>query len=218
MGTTIDGKYRVDEQVGEGGFGIVYRGFHLSFEQPIAIKCLKVPGHFTADARELFLERFREEGKLLAKLRHPSIVRVFDFGIASKSDVPYLVLEWLEGVDLEEHLADRAEPYSERDAVRFLRPAVDAIALAHRRGIAHRDIKPANIFLSDTDDGTKLMVFDFGIAKAMQEGETATQRQTKTSSGFSAFSPGYGAPEQFRSKKFGPTTNYCRDPSACFVN
>jgi serine/threonine-protein kinase len=205
VGTTLDGKYRVDAQVGEGGFGVVYRGFHLSFEQPVAIKCLKVPAHFTSEAKQLFMDKFREEGKLLAKLRHPAIVRVFDFGVVPESNLPFLVLEWMDGRDLEEALTDRAEPFSETEAIRFLRPAVDAIALAHRRGVAHRDIKPANLFLADTEDGTKLMVLDFGIAKAMQEGETATQRQTKTSSGFSAFSPGYGAPEQFHSKKYGPT-------------
>ena len=203
--TTIDRKYRVDELVGEGGFGLVYRAFHLSFGQPIAVKCLKVPPHFTIEAKKLFLDKFREEGKHLARLRHDSIVRVFDFGITPDSQIPYLVLEWLTGEDLEQHLARRSQPYSEQEALRFLRPAVDAIALAHRRGIAHRDMKPANIFLAATEDGIKLRVLDFGIAKAMQEGETATQLKTKTSSGFSAFSPQYGAPEQYRSKKYGPT-------------
>jgi len=76
--TTIAGKYRVDELIGEGGFGLVYRGFHLGFEEPVAIKCLKVPTHFTTEARDLFLERFREEGKHLAKLRHDAVVRVFE--------------------------------------------------------------------------------------------------------------------------------------------
>lgn len=76
-GSTLDGRYRVDRVVGEGGFGVVYRGFHLSFEQPIAIKCLKVPPHFTPEAKQLFLDRFREEGKHLARLaEHPSIVRL----------------------------------------------------------------------------------------------------------------------------------------------
>ena len=97
VGSSLHGKYRVDAVVGEGGFGVVYRGFHLSFEQPIALKCLKMPSHFTAEARQTFLERFREEGKLLAKLAsHGAVTRVYDFAVTTTADdvaVPYLVLE-----------------------------------------------------------------------------------------------------------------------------
>jgi serine/threonine protein kinase len=213
VGSTIDGKYRVDALVGEGGFGVVYRGFHLSFEQPIAIKCLKVPGHFTSEARQLFLEKFREEGKHLAKLgEHPSVTRVYDFGAtraARDTLVPYLVLEWLRGRDLEHLLAERAQhgqpTLSEAEAIALVRAAVQALGLAHSQGIAHRDIKPANLFCAETLSGSTIKILDFGIAKAMQEGETATKLATRTSSGFSAFSPGYGAPEQFHSKRYGPT-------------
>ncbi|MCC6527979.1 MAG: serine/threonine protein kinase, partial [Polyangiaceae bacterium] len=210
LGTTIDGAYRVDGLVGEGGFGIVYRGFHLAFEHDVAVKCLKVPGHFTADAQRLFFEKFRDEGKLLSKLSsaHLAIVRVFHFGVAKSGSgalVPYLVLEWLDGRDLEAELAERRAPYGEREAVALLRPALEAIAIAHKMGIAHRDLKPANLFITRTPTGTTLKVLDFGIAKAMQEGETATRVATRTSSGFSAFSPQYGAPEQFFSKRYGAT-------------
>ena len=65
LGTVIDDNYRVDSAIGERGFGIVYRGQHLAFEKPIAIKCLKIPGHFTAEARDLVVKKFKEEGKLL---------------------------------------------------------------------------------------------------------------------------------------------------------
>ena len=209
LGTTIKEQYRIDAVVGEGGFGVVYRGFHLSFERPIAIKCLKVPPHFTAEAQKLFHERFREEGRLLSMLSdHPSIVKVFDFGItksAAGGGVPYLVLEWLDGQELGHVLRDRGVPFSEKEALQLLRPAVDAIALAHSLGIAHRDLKPANLILAHTARGQMIKVLDFGIAKAMQEGETATQLATRTTSGFNAFSPQYGAPEQFLSKKYGPT-------------
>ena len=204
VGTVIQGKYRVDQLIGEGGFGVVYRGYHLSFEQPVAIKCLKVPAHFTRNARAVFLDRFRTEGKHLANLRHDAIVRVFDFGCPPAAKVPFLVLEWLVGSDLEARLSV-GTTFPEIEALELLRPAIDALGLAHRRGIAHRDIKPANLFLAETPTGPKVRVLDFGIAKAMQEGETATQLATKTSSGFSAFSPQFGAPEQFSSKRYGPT-------------
>ncbi len=205
VGSVIDGKYRVDAVVGEGGYGVVYRGHHLNFDRAIAVKCLVIPRHFTSDAHALFLSHFRAEGKHLAELSdHRAVTRVYDFGVTSKH-VPYLVLEWLEGEDLEQLLARRDSPLSEREALELLRPAIDALGYAHELGIAHRDIKPANLFRARTPRGDVLKVLDFGIAKAMQEGETATQRATKTSSGVSSFTPSYGAPEQFARKKFGPT-------------
>ena len=212
-GRIIDEKVRVDEIVGEGGFAVVYRGFHLAFEQPVAIKCLKIPAHFDEGAQTAFLAKFQEEGKMLFRLsQHASIVRVFDLGEVESTKgvrVPYLVLEWLDGVDLESMLQSRAAegtpPWSESEVLALLRPAVDAVALAHRLGIAHRDLKPSNLVLANTVQGEMLKVLDFGIAKAMQDGETTAQRTTHTSSGFHAFSPQYAAPEQFRSKRFGAT-------------
>ena len=213
LGTTIDNRYRVDEVVGEGGFGVVYKGFHLRFGHPIAVKCLKVPPHFTPEAKNLFYAKFCDEGAFLSRLsEHPSIVRVFDLNLTPcpfGGKVPYLVLEWLDGAELEATMLDARKrgrpPMSEADAVALLRPAVDAIALAHTMKIAHRDLKPANLYQARTARGLVLKVLDFGIAKAMQEGETATQLATRTTSGFSAFSPQYGAPEQFVQKKFGAT-------------
>jgi serine/threonine protein kinase len=214
VGTVLANKYRVDAVVGEGGFGVVYRGFHLSFKQPIAVKCLKIPPHFTPDAQVLFVDKFREEGQHLATLSsaHFSVVRVFDFDVASSPRggvMPYLVLEWLTGRSLETVLEERRPaglPFGEREAVALIRPAVEALAVAHRMGIAHRDIKPPNLFVVEGPaTATTMKLLDFGIAKAMQEGETATRIATRTSSGFSAFSPQYGAPEQFSAKKYGAT-------------
>ena len=209
VGTAIEGKYRIDRAIGEGGFGVVYRGHHLGFDAPIAVKCLKMPAHFPAEAQSVFFSRFREEGKLLLKLsgEHLAILRVFDFGVAvcHGNQVPYLVMEWLEGHDLERHLRDRQEagqaPFNEVEALQLLRPAIEALAVAHRAGIAHRDIKPENLFLTETDRGVVVKVLDFGIAKVMQAGETAAQLGTRTSSGFRAFSPVHGAPEQFSTKR-----------------
>ncbi|NUP11845.1 MAG: protein kinase [Polyangiaceae bacterium] len=212
VGSVVDGRYRVDAVVGEGGFGLVYRGFHLGLGFPVAIKCLKIPAHFVAEAKELLVTRFREEGVMLSKLsEHPNIVRVIDFGTGSRhgEPIPYLVLEWLEGQSLADVVAARRAsgrgPFSESEALRMLKPVADALAFAHRHGIAHRDIKPENVFVTRSVRGEVPKVLDFGIAKAMQEGETRTQLSTRTSSGFSAFSPAHGAPEQFHPKRFGPT-------------
>ncbi|MBI4956135.1 MAG: serine/threonine protein kinase [Myxococcales bacterium] len=213
LGQVLDSRYRVEAVVGEGGFGVVYRGFHLSFRKPVAIKVLKAPGHFTPAARHAFVDKFREEGQLLSQLSDaPGIVRVFDFGVVPESalgEAPYLVLEWLEGQTLEALLAARratgAGRLSTYEAVALLAPAIDAVAYAHSRKIAHRDIKPANVFVVTTERGVAVKVLDFGIGKAMQEGESTNFDVTGTKSTFQAFSPRYGAPEQFFSRRFGPT-------------
>jgi len=211
-GRVIDDKYRVDSLVGEGGFGVVYRGEQLRLEVPIAIKCLKIPWQFSHEAKEAFVVAFHKEAKILARLgEHPHIVRVFDFGSAELvpgQDVSYLVLEWLEGCDLQARLgaADKTRPtYTEEEAIDLLRPAIDAVAFAHDEGVVHRDLKPANLFLAEGKLGSSLKVLDFGIAKAMEQGETALVAATGTASGMSAFSLPYGAPEQFHSKKYGAT-------------
>ncbi|MFO0547423.1 MAG: serine/threonine-protein kinase [Polyangiaceae bacterium] len=212
IGAALEGRYRVDALVGEGGFGVVYRGWHIAFDQPIAIKCLKIPLHYGDEARNVFLDRFRQEAALLSKLSHPAIVRVFDFGVADApggAAIPYMVLEWFEGQRLDDYLRARGGPLTEDEARTLLRGAVEALAFAHeqRPAIAHRDIKPANVFvLKDAAGRETTKVLDFGVAKAMQEGEAVNELNSRTSSGFSAFSPSYGAPEQFRSKKFGESS------------
>lgn len=211
VGATLEGRYRIDSLIGEGGFGVVYRGQHLSLQHSIAIKCLKTPQHFTPQARDAFFAKFREEGQLLSRLRDcPGIVHAYDFGVTGtrlQQPAPYLVLEWLEGQTLEAHLAQR-RTYGQgllslQDAVALLAPVFDALAFAHRMKIAHRDIKPANLFLANTARGLAVKVLDFGIAKAMQEGDSAQQAVTGTGSGFQAFSPAYGSPEQFFSRRYG---------------
>src|SRR5271166_4385347 len=101
-GTTIEGKYRVSSVVGDGGFGVVYRGIHVGFGEPIAVKCLKLPQALDARQREGFLEQLSEEGRLLHRLSKatPGIVQALDVGALTTAEgiwVPYLVLEWLEG-------------------------------------------------------------------------------------------------------------------------
>lgn len=214
VGTVIDERYRVDSVVGEGGFGVVYRAYHLGFEQHVALKCLKIPHHFSDEGKTTFLRKFKEEGKILLKLsHHPAIVRVFDLGATRTKDrIPYLVLEWLDGKGLAQTLDERraaGKPFDEREMLRVLRPVIEALSTAHAESIAHRDIKPENIFLLSPIAGagksgaSPAKLFDFGIAKAMHEGDRATR--IRTASTFSAFSPKHGAPEQFSPKKFGET-------------
>ncbi len=210
MGTTLGQQYRVEGIIGEGGFGLVYRATHLAFERMVAVKLLKVPHYFTAEARQSLEERFRDEARLLARLgQHPSIVQVLDVGTASTrvGPAPYLVMEWLAGEDLEHELAAHRQagtpPLSPREAAKLLEPAIDGLALAHRLSIAHRDIKPANLFLCTTVLGPTTKLLDFGIAKVMQAGDTASRAYTNVQSAFRAFTPAYGAPEQYLPKRYG---------------
>ena len=214
-GSVLDGTYRIDSLVGEGGFGVVYRAFHLGFEQPVAVKCLKIPGSLTPQTREAFLRKFREEGKLLFQLSKGTlgIVRSIALGDTTTPTgiwAPYFVLEWLEGHSLAEILkARRAQGFTGRpldSVVRYLDRPARALAYAHDKRVAHRDIKPANLFVV-RDEGQSpvptIKILDFGIAKAMEDGP-ADLRKAMTQTGFSSFTPLYGAPEQF-DPKIGPT-------------
>jgi len=210
VGQVLDGRHRVDRVVGEGGFGVVYRGFHLKLGHPIAIKCLKTPSHFTEEGQRAFVDRFNKEAQLLSRLSsgHPAIVRVYDYNSVatpSGATATYMVQDWLRGKSLLEWIrTSPAMPLTPAEAVTLLRPAIEGLAHAHSQDVAHRDVKPANIYVvADAEGHATTKVLDFGIAKAVQAGESETQKTTHTSSGFSAFSPVYGAPEQFSSKRFG---------------
>jgi hypothetical protein len=214
VGQVLDGQYRVDAVVGEGGYGVVYKGWHVAFEQPIAIKALKMNEVTNAETRVLVLTHFREEAKLLYVLSQASlsIVRCIGYGALvtpTQAWAPYLVLEWLEGRSLSEDLEERrrhhARGRSLEEALELLSPIAQALVYAHSQRVAHRDVKPANVFLP-TDGGPKLL--DFGIAKVMEVGATAANAQ-KTEGGVTAFTPYYAAPEQLdpRLGATGPWTD-----------
>ncbi len=213
VGATVDGKYRVDELVGEGGFGIVYRAHHLGFEQTVAVKCLRIPESLVGEERERFFASFLAEGRLLHNLSRATagIVQALDVGAAQSPKgpwTPYIVLEWLDGRTLDEELEERAEsgagglPLAE--AFELMEPAIRALAIAHEQGIAHRDVKPANLFLARIGGRRTLKVLDFGIAKVLTETASLTKALEATGRSLQAFTPRYGSPEQF-SRRFGAT-------------
>ena len=213
VGHVIDGKYRVDSMVGEGGFGVVYRGHHPGFEQPVAIKCLKLKPTLSADARDEFLKRFIAEGKLLHQLSRATadIVQALDVGVATSpngTETPYLVLEWLDGTTLDRELragAMRGDPKPTlEEAIALLEPAARGLAIAHDQGVSHRDIKPGNLMLTDVGGRLTLKVVDFGIAKAPDDATTSSGPFDSIGAQLQAFTPRYGAPEQF-SRRYGNT-------------
>lgn len=211
VGTTIDGKYRIDRVLGEGGCGVVYLAWHALLGQPVALKCLKPMGGAVDDERQL-TELFLREARVLFSLGHPNIVRLYDVGTISTSmyAVPYVVLEYIDGPTLDEEIARRARPggpgpLSAVELLAIFTPVLEAVAYAHAAGIAHRDLKPSNVMLARAAHGgsggtgaTSAKVVDFGIARRLGD--------PKHSTSATGFTPRYAAPEQWDGASFGPVS------------
>lgn len=213
VGTTIADKYAVETVVGEGGFATVYRATHVLWKRPVAVKVFRALGEVGKEERQKLLDDFIQEGVLLAELseRSTAICQARDVGMLtapSGEQVPYMVLEWLEGKPLDAVLEDeRAEQMPLRSleqTIRLLDPAAEALALAHKKGIAHRDVKPANVFVLGDPRGadTSVKLLDFGIAKVVQDAQK--MGFGKTAGHMTSFTPSYGAPEQFN-RAYGAT-------------
>jgi serine/threonine protein kinase len=219
VGQVLDGHFRVDRWVGEGGFSVVYQGTHVGLSEPIAVKCLKLPFSLGSALVESFVKRFRDESRLHYRLSQGNlhIVRSIASGTtlapATSALVPYTVLEWLDGQSLADEFAGRrarglrGRPLSE--IVKLLDSAVDAVAYAHAQGVVHRDLNPGNLFLARTSSGTKLKVLDFGVAKILADSALAMGPSARTVGNVRMFAPAYGAPEQFddRVGVIGPWTD-----------
>lgn len=214
-GTVIADKYRVDYVVGEGGFSVVYRAEHIIWKQPVALKCFKALANVPAQVREDLLQGFIQEGKLMTSLssRTAAIVQARDVGTFTSPQglqVPYMVLEWLEGQSLDHSLLSenqRGMPArSIEDAMMLLEPVVGALEVVHQMNIAHRDVKPANLFIigDARKTNTFVKILDFGIAKVMAEHAQLQTALAQTGQEITAFTPNYGAPEQF-SRSHGAT-------------
>ncbi len=219
IGQTLDGQFRVDEFVGEGGFSVVYRGYHTGLGEIIAIKCLKLQSQLGSALVESFVRRFRDEGRILYRLSQGNlhIVRSIASGTtiagSTGSLVPYMVLEWLEGhslmQDFERRRAAAMHGRSLREAATLFSTAFEAVAYAHEAGVVHRDLNPGNIFLTQTREGVKAKVLDFGVAKIVSDHALEMGPRAQTLGQIRIFAPAYAAPEQFdeRLGKMGPWTD-----------
>jgi len=194
IGEIVANKYRIDRLIGTGGMGIVVAAFHLELEQPVAIKFLNAEAGARADANE----RFRREARAAARIRSEHVARVLDIELLD-NHIPYMVMELLEGHDLERELEETG-PLPIGLAAEYLLQAIDAIAEAHATGVVHRDLKPTNLFMARRPDGSRLIkVLDFGISKLVGAGSGRNAALTRSASIFG--SPLYMAPEQMRSAK-----------------
>jgi serine/threonine-protein kinase len=190
-GTVLRGKYRVERSLGAGGMGIVVLATHLRLSQPVAIKLLRPEARGNPDV----VQRFAREARAASKLRGEHAVRILDVDDSEAGD-PFLVMEYLEGTDLQRHLETKGALLLE-DAVGFVLQACEGIAEAHGVGIVHRDLKPGNLFVTSRPDGTPLVkILDFGISKATEREAAADFVVTKPASAIG--SPAYMSPEQLK--------------------
>jgi eukaryotic-like serine/threonine-protein kinase len=184
VGRVIENKYRLEERIGAGGMGAVYRASRLLIGDEVAVKLTHAD--FVRDAEA---ERFRREAQAAARLKHPNAVGVYDFGVTPDGTL-YLVMELVEGESLRQIIKARGAlaPATAGEVVRQVCAALDE---AHRRQIVHRDIKPDNIIVHTTPRGVSVKVLDFGVAKLRDLPVT-----TLTQTGSVVGTPHYMSPEQ----------------------
>lgn len=191
-GATLAGRYRLLEQLGEGGMGSVWKAEHLLLHSHVAVKIIDPDiAHL-----EFNLARFLREAKTLASLRSSHVVQVLDFG--SDADTPYLVMELLHGQTLGRRLSEQG-CLTLGETSRVLTDVCAAMSLVHEQGLIHRDLKPDNIFLCNVGGQRVTKVVDFGIAKSLRGDMTTASMKTRT--GHMLGTPSYMSPEQCRGLK-----------------
>jgi serine/threonine protein kinase len=181
------GRYHILGQLGQGGMATVYKAHDTRLERDVAVKVIRTD-QFAPAMLEKILKRFEREAKVLARLQHPNIVGVIDYG--EYEGAPYLVMEFLPGGTVKQHLG---KPLPWQDAARLLHPIAEALEYAHEQGLIHRDVKPGNILL--TLKGQPMLT-DFGIAKILDLDDATSL----TGTGVGVGTPEYMAPEQWTNK------------------
>lgn len=196
VGRLLGGRYRIEEVIGRGGMGAVYRATDERLGRQVALKVVTVAAPADAGARERLRARFFREARSAAALPHnPNVVPVYDYGSDEPLGLDYLVMELLRGADLATHLARSNRP-SLAASLKILLEATRGVAVGHRQGLIHRDVKPGNIFLAETHDHEmQVRVVDFGIAKLAEDDDTLAQL---TQDGQVPHSPAFASPEQLR--------------------
>jgi len=183
------GQYEVQDFIGQGAMGLVYRAYHTELERTGAVKVMQA---ITPDADTV--ARFRHEAQAIAKLRHPNIVDVYDFG--EYQGTPYMIVEYVPGGSLAGRMNGRR--LDQATAIKYLRGIAAGLDYAHEHGIVHRDVKPANVLLYEDDTP---VLADFGLAKLLQGSSL------KSMTGVTTGTPAYMAPEQVTGNSVGPASD-----------
>ncbi|HEX7841446.1 MAG TPA: serine/threonine-protein kinase, partial [Kofleriaceae bacterium] len=191
VGVTLDGRYRLDAVLGEGGMGSVFRATQLAMDRKVAVKLLKP--HLTSD--QTALERFAREARATLKVDSPHAVKVLDFGVTPVADY-YMVLEYLDGRTVQREL-EIDGPFAPARVAHIARQALHALGAAHAQGLIHRDVKPDNLLLMRVGaDGDYTKILDFGVAKLMQGAAGDPRHLALTAAGMVFGTPEFMSPEQ----------------------
>ncbi|MBN9162530.1 MAG: hypothetical protein BGO98_45785 [Myxococcales bacterium 68-20] len=190
LGTVINGKFHVERAIARGGMGRIYYGTQAPLGRPVALKIVKADS--VNEEESQFLKRFLLEASILAKLQHPNVVTLFDYGLIEGAPVEmyFIAMEYLNGETLTERLRSRGA-LPAHEALVLFRQIARGLREAHVRGIVHRDLKPSNIVIVPESDGEIVKLVDFGIGKDERGGEDLTR------DGVLVGTPKYMAPEQF---------------------
>lgn len=198
VGTTIDGRYRLEAFLGSGASGTVFRALEIQLNRTVAIKILKLAQNGLSDHRQAL--RFEREAKALSELLHPGIVRVFKFGIDDST--PFLVMEYLEGETLRD-LLERRVQLPCHEAIVIAKQIAAALEYAHSAGIVHRDLKPENIFVDTNQESFAAKILDFGLCKRTEKEADLTL----TGTGHLLGTALYMSPEQCLGKPASPCSD-----------
>ncbi|MEV3923855.1 serine/threonine-protein kinase [Actinomadura coerulea] len=193
-GDVISGRYRLGEEIGRGGMGIVWKAYDQSLERHVAMKRLQVPGDLAEEDRDALKGRFLREARAAARLEHPSIINVYD--VVDDAEGPWIVMQYVQGRSLEQIVRDDG-PLPVARAAQIGLALLDALDCAHGAGILHRDVKPANVLIADEG---RVLLADFGIA-------AVSNATAYTRTGGFVGTPVFMAPERFRTGTPGPASD-----------
>jgi DNA-binding NarL/FixJ family response regulator len=185
-GDVIGGHYKIEQRIGHGGMGSVFKASHTFIDRQVAVKTL----HEHLASEKNFLGRFKAEAQASSAIVHPNLATVYDFGLL-EDRVPYIVMEYLDGFDLSDLLQEVGK-VDIKTATMIFRQVCEVLATVHAKGIVHRDLKPSNIMLVSKDENPFFVkVVDFGIAKVLDD-----EKEALTLTGEALGSPPYMSPEQ----------------------
>jgi eukaryotic-like serine/threonine-protein kinase len=193
----IQGRFRMERRIGQGGMGVVYEAKDLELDRPVAIKFLGDRRMGDASA----MSRFRREARVLARFQHPNVVTIFDAGCVANGR-GFLVMELLRGVTLRHELSAKGALQISRIS-EILQGVCSAVEAAHQRSIVHRDLKPENVFLTEQQVGIIPKVLDFGLAALIDPNESTVTLGGATGAGQLVGTPGYIAPERLHGQRGG---------------
>ena len=191
------GRYRIKGVLGKGAMGLVYDGLDPTLDRRVAIKTILTSALDEATARQYSM-RFKREVRAVARLNHPNIVQVYDFG--AEGDLAYIVMEYIEGKELKDYF-DAKHAFDLATIFRLMLELLDALDFAHEAGVIHRDIKPANILI---DAGSHAKLADFGVARVT---ETEGEQGEATRAGAMVGTPSYMSPEQIQGQTIDRRTD-----------